>query len=85
MKEIKKSEILDVGNICKDVFGILEKFLEFFGCFWNFLDVFRIPGIRKNSEFPQSVRSPLAFYIVCRHADGESHLRQGKTRIIRCF
>jgi len=36
-------------------------------------------------EFTLNDEQARAFYIVCRHADGESHLRQGKTRIVRCF
>ena len=36
-------------------------------------------------EFTLNDEQARAFYIVCRHADGESHLRQGETRILHCF
>ena len=41
-------------------------------------------------EFTLNDEQARAFYIVCRHADGESHLRKGKTRLfilslVNCF
>ena len=41
-------------------------------------------------EFTLNDEQARAFHIVCRHADGESHLRKGKTRLfmlslVNCF